>query len=87
MPLDGGVVVPEQIMMAIGEADETLKSFPVTPITPSGPFARVTESCPTAQFVMQLLPHLVESDFGTTAFVVIGPAPDDGIEFANQFSL
>ena len=87
MPFDGGVVVAEQRMLAIGEADETLKSFPVTPITPSGPFARVTESGPPAQFVVQLLPHLVESDFGTTAFVVIGPTPDDGIEFANQSCL
>jgi hypothetical protein len=42
---------------------------------------------PAAQFVVELSRHLVEDGFGATSFVVIGPAPDDGVEFTDQTRL
>ena len=53
-------------------------------ITPGGPFSGMAESRPTSQLVVELGRHLVEDGLGGTGFVVIGPASDDRIEFADQ---
>ena len=74
-------------MFTVGETDETIEPFPVATITPWRPFAWVTKSGPTAEFVVELGGHPVENGFGGTGFVVIGPTANDGIEFANQSSL
>jgi hypothetical protein len=87
VPFDFGLFVLEQVMLAVGETDETIQPFPVTVITPLGPFTRVTEGSPTSQLVVELGRHLIKNRFGATPFVVIGPAPNDGIELANQSGL
>ncbi len=42
---------------------------------------------PTPEFVIELSRHPIEDFFSGTRFVVIGPSPNDGIEFANQSGL
>ncbi len=83
MPFDFSFLVLEQVMLTIGETNETIQSFPVTTITPLTLFTRVTESGPTTKFVIKLSGHPLKNFFGPTGFVIIGPSPNDGIEFAN----
>ncbi len=83
VPFDFSFLVLEQVVLPIGETDDTIQLFPVTTITPLRPFTRVTEGGPTAKFVIELSGHPLKNFFGPTGFVVIGPAPNDGIEFAN----
>jgi hypothetical protein len=44
----------------------------------------MAKSRPATQLVVELGRHVVEDGFGGTGFVVIGPAPDEGIELTNQ---
>ena len=74
-------------MFSVRETDETIQPFPVATITPFGPLARMAKGGPTTKFGVQLSGHLVEDNFGTASFVVIGPASNDGIELANQPAL
>ena len=87
VPSDGGLVVIVEVVCAIAEADFAQMLPPVTTVTPLPPFTWVTEQRPAFEFVEELFGYPVENCFGTTAAKVIGPAPDDGIEFANQASL
>ena len=80
-------IIDYAVSLTIGEADETIQPFPVAPITPLGPFPGMTESSPPPEFVVELSGHPVESGFGTTGFIVIGPTPNDGIKLANQARL
>ncbi len=42
---------------------------------------------PTSQLIVELSRHFIKNRFGTTSFVVIGPAPNDRVELTNQPSL
>ena len=84
VPLDFGLFVLEQVVFAIGEADETIPPFPVATITPFSPLSGMAKGCPPSQLVVELSRHPVKSAFGGTHFVVIGPTSNDGIELTNQ---
>ena len=71
-------------MFPIRKADEAIQPFPVATIAPFRPLAWVAKSRSAARLIVWLGRHFVESDFGTTGLVVVGPTPNDGIEFAKR---
>ena len=87
MAFDGSLVVIMEVVSAIAEADFAQMLPPVTTITPLPPFTWVAKQGPAFEFVKEVFGYPVEDRFGTTAATVVGPAPDDGIELANQAGL
>ena len=81
---DFGFFVLEEVVVSVAEADTSVNPLSGAAITPRGPFAGMTEGSPSTALVVKLKTHLVKYLLGGTSFVVIGPTPDDGIEFANQ---
>jgi hypothetical protein len=84
VPSDFGFFVLEQVVVAIAETNSSVNSLPIATIAPGGPFTGMTRSCPATEFVLKLSGLFVVGFFGGTGFVVIGPAPNNGVEFANQ---
>ena len=87
MPSDFGFFVLEQVVVVIAETNPSVNSLPIAAIAPGGPFTGMAKGSPTTEFVVKLSGHFVVGFFGGTGFVVIGPAPNNGVEFANQSSL
>ena len=83
MSFDSGLVVIMEVVCAVAKANFAEMFTPVAAITPAPPFTGVAEQGPAFEFVKKLFGYSFESTFGTTSPKVVGPAPDDGIEFAD----
>jgi hypothetical protein len=82
-----GLLVLVKVVCAIAETDTTLVFTPVAAVTPTQPFTRMAKGRPATEFVIELGTHPVENLFGTARSKVVGPTPNDRIEFANQACL
>ena len=89
MAFDFGLGMVDEGVVAVAEDDRALlwMGLPIATVDPFPPFSGMTKAPPFSQFPEQFLVEIVEDGFSRTTFVVVGPAPDDRIEFADQGGL
>ena len=86
---DFGMGVVDEGVIAVGKFNRASvwMPLPIAVVNPFPPFSGVSEAAPFSQFPEQFLVQVIEDFFGCTAFVVVGPTSDNGIEFTNQSRL
>ena len=89
MAFDFGMSVVDEGVVAVGKFDSAFicVPLPIATIDPFPPFSGMAKAAPFGQFPEQFFIQVVENFFGRTGFVVVGPAPNNGVKFADESRL
>ena len=80
MTKNAGFSITDQGARSIGEDDIALYLSPVALIPPAGGLVAVPKSGPAGELLVHLIVDVAEGTLGRASAMIIGPAPDNGVE-------